>query len=210
MAEGKWKLVIATGNAHKLEEIRQILGEGVEVVGLREFPGIEPEEETATTFDGNARIKAESVSRQVAGLVLADDSGLEVDALKRQPGVRSARYAGEGASDADNRGKLMAALRGKGLSESTARFRCVMALARGGETIGSFEGAVEGVVRVEEAGKGGFGYDPLFVPIGYQRSFAELPAAIKNALSHRGKALQGVLDWLQANTNLQKSLLEWR
>ncbi len=191
------RLVIATGNAHKTEEIRIMLGDLIdEVSDLRAHPEISPPEETGTTFEENAAIKALEVSAALGpeSMVLSDDSGLEVDALHGAPGVYSARYAGKAATDVDNRRKLLdeitrAGARGKARS---ARFRCVMVLARGGNKLGVFEGAVEGIIANEEKGEGGFGYDSLFIPENYCETFGQLPAEVKNSLSHRARALEQV------------------
>ena len=184
------RLLIATKNAHKTAEFREILGDGWDVTDLHAHPEIPAPEETGATFAENAAIKALAASRLFAGLVQADDSGLEVDAVAGAPGVRTARYAGEKATDADNRAKLLrelAATRGKA---RTARFRCALALAESGTVRATFDGAVEGVIINAERGEGGFGYDTLFVPAGHCETFAQLPSAKKNALSHRARALE--------------------
>jgi XTP/dITP diphosphohydrolase len=185
------KLLVATRNAHKTAEIQATLGSDWEVSDLNTHPEIPSPEETGATFAENAAIKALAASERFDGLVLSDDSGLEVDALNGAPGVRSARYAGEEASDAQNRQKLLAALetadsRGKARS---ARFRCVMVAAERGEALGTFDGAIEGVIINHERGEGGFGYDSLFVPAGYCETFGQLPAEVKNEISHRARAL---------------------
>ncbi|MBL9145267.1 MAG: RdgB/HAM1 family non-canonical purine NTP pyrophosphatase [Verrucomicrobiaceae bacterium] len=190
-------LLVATGNAHKTQEIAAILGSEWKVEDLRAHPQLSSPEENGTTFEANARIKAESASRELPGvLVLSDDSGLEVDALGGAPGVISARYAGPSATDADNRERVKRELAGR---ESTARFHCCMVLARGGQTLGVFNGAVEGRILITEHGSGGFGYDPLFVPDGYTETFGVLPGAVKNQLSHRARALSQVTEWLKTN-----------
>ena len=185
------RLLIATKNAHKTGEIRAILGDGWEVEDLNAHPEIPAPEETGDTFLENATIKAVAASQIFPGLVLSDDSGLAVDALGGAPGVRSARYAGENASAAEHRAKLLAAL--AGTRERTARFRCVMVLAENGAVLGAFDGAVEGAIIAEERGTGGFGYDPLFIPDGCTETFGELPSSVKNQLSHRARALSQVL-----------------
>jgi XTP/dITP diphosphohydrolase len=183
------QLLVATGNAHKTWEIRAILGQGFTVTDLTAHPEIVPAEETGTTFAENATLKAAGASRCFDGLVIADDSGLEVDALGGAPGVVSARYSGADATDASNRAKLLAELAKTGAAPRTARFHCVIALARGGEVLATYDGAVEGRIIDSERGDGGFGYDSLFVPDGYGQTFAELPAEVKNTLSHRARAL---------------------
>lgn len=192
------RLVVATHNTHKTAEIRTILGDRfVSYLDLTSFPEIEPAIEDGATFEDNARIKALHAARLLPDdVVLADDSGLEVDALEGAPGVYSARYAGPGATDADNRRKLLSAL--GDLPERTARFRCVLALAQGGEVTHVASGAVEGTILPAEEGEGGFGYDPLFRPAGHEASFGVLPAATKNALSHRGNALRELVRLLDA------------
>lgn len=193
-------LVIATHNRHKTEEIRAILGPYFsEISDLGDHPQIPPADETGTTFEANATIKALEASQSLGeGVsVLSDDSGLEVDALDGAPGVYSARFSGEGATDESNRVKLLdeleaAGTRGKARS---ARFRCVMVLARGGEKLAVFDGAVEGVITNQEKGAGGFGYDPIFIPAGHCQTFGELSPEIKNRESHRARALQKAIDY---------------
>ncbi|MEP6671418.1 MAG: RdgB/HAM1 family non-canonical purine NTP pyrophosphatase [Chthoniobacter sp.] len=185
------RLLIATKNAHKAEEIRAILGAEWDVTDLNARPEVPAPEETGATFAENAAIKAVAASRLFPSYVLSDDSGLEVDALGGAPGVISARYAGPQATDADNRARLLRelsadAVRGKARS---ARFRCVMCVARDGAVLGTFDGAVEGVIINHERGEGGFGYDSLFVPAGYCETFGQLSAEVKNGQSHRARAL---------------------
>ena len=207
-------LLVATGNSHKTEEIRAILGAGYVVSDLKSHPELPEVEETGTTFHENAALKAFEISQQVEGLVLSDDSGLEVDALGGEPGVYSARYAsigddhgrfyidnigGKAGDDAANNAKLLWALRDE--KNRTARFRCVMVLAQAGKLLASFDGAVEGYMLDKNHGKGGFGYDPLFVPDGYTETFAELSPQIKNRLSHRAKAMEKVVAWLAEYTD---------
>ena len=192
------RLLIATKNAHKTAEIKAILGDAWEVVDLTQYPDIPAPDEVGATFEANAKIKAESASRIFPGLVLSDDSGLEVDALGGAPGVDSAIYAGKHGDNAANRERLKSELLAVNSPLPwTARFRCVMALAENGETLGTFDGRVEGQVLAEERGDGGFGYDSMFVPDGFDQTFAELPAATKNTLSHRARALAKVVDRLK-------------
>jgi XTP/dITP diphosphohydrolase len=191
-------LLIATRNAHKTREIGQMLGSGWRVSDLLSFPHSPAMEETGATFEENAMLKALGISQVFTGLVLADDSGLEVDALGGAPGVRSARFAGGNANDAENRRALIQLLKNLRGDELKARFRCVMVLATQGELLGSFEGTVEGKVIPEERGFGGFGYDSMFIPNGYSETFAELQPEIKNSLSHRGRALAKVLEFLRS------------
>ncbi len=196
-------LLLATRNVHKTLEIRAILGPGWSVTDLLGKPELPEVEETGLTFAANAELKALSASRHSPkGWVLADDSGLEVDVLGGAPGIYSARYAGPGATDEDNRRHLAAALRAKlgpgWDGPQAARFRCCIAIAWGGELAKKFDGVVEGAVVHPARGEGGFGYDPLFVPAGYQQTFAELPAETKHALSHRGKAMAKATEFLRA------------
>ena len=191
------KLLVATGNSHKTDEIRAILGAGYVVSDLKAHPELPEVEETGTTFLENATLKAVEISKQVDGLILSDDSGLEVDALGGEPGVYSSRYAGEAGNDAANNKKLLHELQGE--DSRTARFRCVMVLAQDGEVLASFDGAVEGRMLSELHGEGGFGYDPLFVPDGYEQTFSQLSEEIKNQLSHRAVAMQKVVAWSAAS-----------
>ena len=190
-------LLVATGNSHKTAEIRAILGADYVVSDLKAHPELPEVKETGTTFLENATLKAVEISKQVDGLILSDDSGLEVDALDGEPGVYSSRYAGEAGNDAANNKKLLHELQGE--DSRTARFRCVMVLAQDGEVLASFDGAVEGRMLSELHGEGGFGYDPLFVPVGYDQTFSQLSEGIKNQLSHRAVAMQKVVAWLAAS-----------
>jgi XTP/dITP diphosphohydrolase len=183
------RLLLASRNRHKVREIQDILGPGFEVHDLSDHPEIPEIVESGKTFEENAVIKALAVSAKCDGLVLADDSGLELDALDGAPGVVSARYAGEGATDQENIEKLQRELKGSGKGARSARFRCVIALARSEKIIGTFAGAVEGVIIDAPRGHDGFGYDPVFVPNGFSETFGELPAKTKNQISHRAKAL---------------------
>lgn len=194
------RLVFATSNAHKTEEVAAILGKAWQVEDLRTHPGVTLDEETGDTFEDNAIIKAVSGSRQLPGmLVLADDSGLQVDALGGAPGVRSARYAGENATAADNRAKLIKELGKKAMyPRFNGRFHCCMALARDGQVLETTHGSVEGIILPYEVGEGGFGYDPLFVPLGFTDTFGVLPAETKNQLSHRARALAAMKTQLKA------------
>lgn len=191
-------LLIATHNAHKTAEMREILGDLFsEILDLSSLPGQTPPEETGTTFAENAVIKALAASQfRPTSFILADDSGLEVDALSGAPGVYSARYAGLSATDADNRTKLLQELADTLIPARTARFRCSLALARSGMVLAQFDGTVEGHIANEMRGEGGFGYDPIFCPEGYVESFGELPGSVKHTLSHRGRALAMFRDWV--------------
>lgn len=190
------RLILATRNAHKTAEIAAMLADTFDVADLRAVPGAPEVEETGTTFAANAALKALAISRFTGGWALADDSGIEVDALDGAPGVYSARFAGEKAADADNNALLLEKLASLEAAPRTARFRCALVLARAGEFVAEFDGTIEGHLLDTLSGAGGFGYDPLFVPEGYDRSFGELPAATKNAISHRSRALAAFRAWL--------------
>ncbi len=192
-------LFFASRNPHKTRELAQILGPGFALEDLRSRPEIGEVVEDGATFFENARLKAVTVSRQLPGLVLADDSGLEVDSLGGEPGVYSARYAGVGATDAANRRRLRDELAALGeVSARRARFRCLLVLARDGDVLASFDGSVEGKILRTERGEGGFGYDSLFQPEGFERSFAELTPREKNAISHRAVAVVQLRSFLEA------------
>lgn len=194
-------LVIATRNQGKLKEIRRLLAEvQVEVVGLDAFADLPEVLEDGDTFEANARKKAQTVARLTGRTTLADDSGLVVAALKGEPGVHSARYAGEQAGDSDNNEKLLSALHGVPLSERQAAFHCVMALCWPDGTCSTFNGEVSGLILESPRGAGGFGYDPLFLVREYGKTMAELPLEVKNRISHRGQALRKVLDFLKQKT----------
>ncbi|NQU41278.1 MAG: RdgB/HAM1 family non-canonical purine NTP pyrophosphatase [Lentisphaerae bacterium] len=189
------ELVIATGNLHKLEEIRAILTlPGLVLVGLSEFSDAPEVVEDRDSFEGNAIKKAEELGAFTGGWTLADDSGLEVDALNGAPGVYSARYAGEPVNTAANNAKLLQALGSR--TDRTARFRCVMALCSPEGVVRTVEGRCEGTIAMDESGGGGFGYDPLFIPDGSALTFAQMVPATKNRISHRGRALaSAVIAW---------------
>lgn len=194
-------LLLATSNAHKTAEVAAMLGGVWNVRDMRSHPGLTLPEETGVTFEENAVIKARGGSVALPGmLVLADDSGLEVDALGGEPGVWSARYAGPGADDAANRALLkerLAALAKSAEETFPARFRCCLALVKDGAVLHVSHGAVEGSILLAEQGTGGFGYDALFVPEGHEDSFGVLPAEVKNQLSHRARALEEMRRWLE-------------
>jgi len=198
------RLLLATRNAHKTCEFADILGKDFEVRDLSSVQDTPEIKETGGSFEENAILKALAVSQlrsASGGLVVADDSGLEVDALNGAPGIYSARYAGENASDKANVDKLLRDLSRQDVpaAKRTARFRCVIALARAGELLGTFEGLVEGVIVDLARGRNGFGYDPIFVPEGFDRTFAELPAEIKNKISHRAKAITRLREALRSD-----------
>ena len=190
----KQKIVFATNNTHKLEEVASILGESYEVMSLREIGCHDDIPETADTFAGNAIQKARYIKEHYGYDCFADDSGLEVDALGGAPGVFSARYSG-GGSEA-NMEKLLHNLTEK--NERGAQFRTVIALLVGEETH-LFEGIVRGTIIHERRGEGGFGYDPIFVPEGYDLTFAQLGSEVKNRISHRAKAVEKLAEYLCNN-----------
>ena len=188
------KIVFATNNQHKLSEVKAVAGEGFEIVTLREVGITEDIPETGATLDENASQKARYVYERTGLDCFADDTGLEVEALNGAPGVRSARYATDGHDFAANNRKLLSELEGK--ENRRARFRTVISLIRGGVEQ-QVEGIVTGTIATQEAGCGGFGYDPLFIPDGHDITFAEMSADEKNSISHRGRAvaaLKRVLD----------------
>lgn len=223
-------ILISTRNDHKVGEIRAILGDAFRCLTLNDLEGAPEVEENALTFAGNATKKAVELARWVSvsqpdgrrpGFVLADDSGLEVDALGGAPGVYSARFAAMdtgkagNSSAAENNAKLLRLLERIPAANRTARFRCAVALTpvfESGEQPASrvcdanefelatevFEGTCEGRIGLVPKGLGGFGYDPLFFPVGYEQTFGELPAEVKNGLSHRGMALKKLQQWLQS------------
>ncbi len=188
------ELVLATGNPHKTREFRQLLGDDCELLDLSSFANIEMPDETGVTYEDNAILKANNISRRVDKAIIADDSGLEVDGLDGAPGIYSARYAGEKSTDMAKVDKLLRELK-PGMNRS-ARFRCVIALARAGNVLGTFEGIVEGTIVDCPRGSFGFGYDPVFQPAGYQQTFAEMTAELKNRISHRAKAVAALREFL--------------
>lgn len=196
------RILLATGNAHKAEEFARMFAEAglpCEVASARAVGGMPVVPETAGTFAGNARLKAEAL-RHLApqgAWVLADDSGLSCDALDGAPGVDSAIYAGPRATDAENRAKLLAALRGVPAERRGARFTCHLVLLGPDGEDAEFTGHCEGSILAAERGAGGFGYDSLFVPAGHRETFGELPASTKDALSHRARAFAALAAWLR-------------
>ena len=187
------KIVFATNNAHKLSEVSAVLGEGFELVTLREVGITEDIPETGETLDENASQKARYVWERTGLDCFADDTGLEVEELNGAPGVRSARYATDSHDFAANNRKLLRELNGVG--NRRARFRTVISIIQGGVER-QVEGTVEGVIAEKESGSEGFGYDPLFIPNGYDRTFADMSAEEKNAISHRGRAVANLVKLL--------------
>ncbi|MBC7980392.1 MAG: RdgB/HAM1 family non-canonical purine NTP pyrophosphatase [Armatimonadetes bacterium] len=181
-------LILATRNPHKTAEIRSMLEHRFELSDLSEYPDLPEIKETGSTFLENARLKALGISSLVTAWVLADDSGLEVDALEGAPGVWSSSYGGEEGNHLKNNARLLAEMAGK--PNRNARFRCTLVLAKGGEEKAVFRGTVEGSIALKLTGSGGFGYDPMFIPEHYNKSMADLEFQTKNSLSHRTRAIR--------------------
>lgn len=197
------KIVLATRNKHKVEEIKQIikiyldekLYSNLEILSVSDFDGVPEIEEDGKTFEENALKKAREVYKFTGLPSISDDSGIEVDFLNGEPGVFSARYAGESATDEENNRKLLKLLDGVPVERRTARFRCVIAYVDG-EVEKTFEGVVEGKIAFQPRGTGGFGYDPLFIPNGFDLTYAEMPRDLKNKISHRSKAVKKFVEFL--------------
>ena len=189
------KLVFATNNKHKLQEVRDILGNRIEVLSLSDINCHDDIPETGTTLEENALIKARWVSEKYNCNCFADDTGLEVTALGGAPGVYSARYAGEECNSVANMEKLLQNLTEK--TDRSAQFRTVIALIINGEEI-LFDGVVKGSITTEKSGDSGFGYDPIFVPEGYSQSFAQMDSVAKNSISHRYRATKELSDYLKS------------
>ena len=190
------KLVIATNNIHKINEIRHLLNEKIELLSLGDIGCQTQLPETEMTIEGNAAQKAFFIYERYTINCFADDTGLEIEALKGEPGVFSARYAGENCTYEDNIRKVLTAMREK--KNRSARFKTVIALVINGK-IKTFEGIVEGIIREKEKGKNGFGYDPIFQPAGLEKTFAEISLEEKNRISHRAIALQKLVNYLKSN-----------
>ncbi|MFC0518841.1 non-canonical purine NTP diphosphatase [Mucilaginibacter angelicae] len=187
------QLVFATNNRHKLDEVSAKLNGAIQLLTLHDIGCFDDIEETGTTFKANASIKSHHVYAEYKLNCFGDDSGLEIDALNGEPGVYSARYAGAHGNHAANISKVLENLKGE--TSRKARFRTVISLIWNGEEH-FFEGAVEGTIRQEISGKGGFGYDPIFEPEGYDITFAEMSMEQKNAISHRAKAMEQLIAFL--------------
>ena len=190
------KLVFATNNKHKLQEVRDIVGDRVEVLSLGDIDCHDDIPETADTLQGNALIKARHIYEKYGYNCFADDTGLEVEALGGEPGVYSARYAGEECDSEANMLKLLQNLTGK--NNRNAQFRTVIALIIDGEEK-LFNGIVKGTISNEKRGDSGFGYDPIFIPEGYTESFAQMSGEMKNSISHRYRATKQLSDYLKEN-----------
>lgn len=193
------ELLIATYNAGKINEFARLLADlPLRLRGLSEFPGVSEVEETGDTFAENAKLKSEFYSELTGRLTLADDSGLEVEALDGAPGVRSARYAGPGASDTQRTARLLEELNATEDAHRRARFVCVIAIADPVTSmVELFRGECTGRIAREPKGTEGFGYDPVFLPGGYAHTFGELPSEIKNRISHRGRAAEAAAVYLK-------------
>lgn len=188
------KLVFATNNDHKLRELKQLVPSEFELVSLNDIGCSDDIPETGTTLEINAAQKSFYIWDKYGINCFADDTGLEIEALGNEPGVYSARYAGEGRSAADNMLKVFEKM--ADITNRNARFRCVISLVMEGKEK-QFEGIVEGKILTEKHGEAGFGYDPIFMPDGYNQSFAEMPANEKNRISHRGRAVAKLVDYLK-------------
>ena len=186
-------LVFATNNPHKLQEVREILQDKFHIKSLAEIGCFDEIPETSPTIEGNALQKAQYIAEHFSTPCFADDTGLEVEALDGDPGVYSARYAGENATYDDNVDKLLEELKGK--ANRKARFKSVVAMVDGGREI-LFEGIINGAIIQERRGTSGFGYDPVFVPEGYDQTFSEMPPALKNSISHRALAVDKLVNYL--------------
>lgn len=187
------KLVFATHNLNKLKEIQALMPKNIQLLSLDDIGCFEDIDETEDTIEGNAILKATYIKKTYGYDVFADDTGLEVSVLNNQPGVLSARYAGNHKNDADNVQLLLKNIKGK--TDRNAQFKTVIALCLGEKTY-AFEGIAKGVITEQPRGVNGFGYDPVFQPVGHSKTFAELPFEIKNQISHRKKALEKLLDFL--------------
>lgn len=186
-------LLFGTNNLHKLREIRQISGDKFDIKSLEDL-GIDIDvEETEPTLEGNAILKAKAFFERTGVPCFADDTGLAVEALNGAPGVRTARYAGESCSAADNIQKMLTEM--EGMTNRSAQFRTVIAFYEGLEPV-TFAGAVDGLITEKVSGNGGFGYDPIFQPVGFDKTFAELKPADKNRISHRGRAIKKFAEFL--------------
>ncbi len=190
----KMIICLATNNPHKVEELQQMLGEAFVIKTLMDIGFTDEIDETATTFQGNSLLKARCIYDKYGITTIADDSGLEVEALNNEPGIYSARYAGEHGNHAKNNAKLLAELAGK--TNRNAQFRSVVTLIYQNQET-QFEGVVKGKIHTELTGTDGFGYDPLFIPAGHNRTFAEMTMEEKNPISHRGLAVQQLVGHLQ-------------
>jgi XTP/dITP diphosphohydrolase len=193
------RIILATRNPHKTREFQELFTRQFAIGDLSAYPQISPPPETGSTFEENAALKALGVSQQLSGPIIADDSGLEVDALDGEPGIYSARYAGEDATDQQNIEKLLRELSARHVAADarSARFRCSIALARDGKLLGIFTGVVPGKIVDLPRGHGGFGYDPVFQPDGFELTFAQMLPELKNRISHRAQAAEQLCQFLK-------------
>jgi XTP/dITP diphosphohydrolase len=189
------KLVFATNNPNKLKEVQEMLSDHIQLLSLKDIGCFEDIPETATTLEGNAKIKADHVTKNYGYDCFADDTGLEVDSLNGEPGVYSARYGGKERSAEKNMRKLLTNLEGQ--RDRSAQFRTIVTLNLQGKSY-DFEGICRGTILQEQKGDRGFGYDPIFQPEGYQETFAEMNSEEKNKISHRGLAIQKLVEFLNA------------
>lgn len=192
------KIVFATGNPHKIKEVKELLNNQFEIIGLKDIGCHEDIPETQPTIEGNALQKARYVVDNYGVNCFAEDTGLEIESLNMEPGVFSARYAGEQRSSEDNMNLVLEKL--KTQDNRKARFKTVVALIIDGEEF-TFEGIVNGKIALEKTGKDGFGYDPIFLPEDHKISFAEMGSAEKNKISHRGRAVRKLIEWLSNKYN---------
>lgn len=188
------QLVFATNNQNKLEEVQQMLPDAIELLSLKDINCFDEIEETATTLEGNAKLKADHITNNFNYDCFADDTGLEVFSLDGKPGVYSARFAGEPTNAENNMNKLLSELEDK--TDRKAQFRTIVALNLDGKYY-EFEGICKGEIIQEKKGEKGFGYDPIFIPKNYNKTFAEMDAETKNKISHRGIAIQKLVEFLK-------------
>ncbi len=190
----KKQLVLGTKNKDKLRELKRLMkGSGIKVLSLQDFTKGKEAAETGKTFDANARIKARAYSRHTQALTLADDSGLMINALNGKPGVYSARFAGPGCAYQDNNAKALRLLKNTPAAKRKAKFVCVMALYDAGKFVASVRGECAGKIAFAARGKNGFGYDPIFIPRGRTKTYAQLSKSSKNKISHRARALRAAI-----------------
>lgn len=192
------KLIFATHNQHKLKEVRSLMPSNIQLMSLDDINFKNDIEETETTIEGNALLKARTIYKHTGIDCFSDDSGLHADVLNGAPGVYSARYAGDQKNDQDNIQKLLAHL--EDTKNRSAHFKTVMALVMEGKEY-LFEGIIDGQITLEKHGSNGFGYDPVFIPEGYDQTFAEMDARTKNAISHRGIALNKLIGFLKTSSS---------
>ncbi len=194
------ELVLATHNLHKIREIREMLKEikGIDVISLRNFPDYQLPEETGETFAENAVLKAKHAAKNLNKIVLADDSGLVVPAIGGHPGVHSARYSSEDATDAENRQKLLEEMKSLNDLDRSAYFECCLTLVSPEKVTKNVSAKCEGVIGTKEKGSNGFGYDPIFIKHDYDKTFAELDEQTKNRISHRRKAFDKLIPTIES------------